>query len=255
MHIYRVNLELLDYVFYATVERGKVHETGPFIHNYALAYALGLARGETYTYTHLIQEPHYVEELTPLNGRLYLTPAAPQQVAYRLVQWNTLRESYVLTRKEQSLGYPDWGFARMLRPGSRFTCYLMVHHPAALPDAPALHDLLAGRPARVRLGKFPAKARLQAEPARRVVEREGPFFVDAYLNWRDLETDPLVCDVVATGLPTRLIARARFDPAPYYEAHFGDESVYLPARMRFLARPPQKKSSQRAPRAGAKLSP
>jgi len=245
MHIYRGTLELLDYVFYATVERGKVYETGPFIHNYALAYALGLARGKTYTYTHLIQEPHYVEELTPLNGRLYLTPAAPQQVAYRLVQWNTLRESYVLTRKEQSLGYPDWGFARMLRPGSRFTFYLMVQNPAALPDAPALRDLLAGQPTRVRLGKFPAKARLQSEPARRVVEREGPFFVDAYLNWRDLEADPMVCDVVATSLPTRLIARARFDAAPHYEAHFGDERVYLPAQMRFLARPLQKKSSQR----------
>jgi hypothetical protein len=148
MHIYRGTLELLDYVFYATVERGKVYETGPFIHNYALAYALGLARSKTYTYTHLIQEPHYVEELTPLNGRLYLTPAAPQRVAYRLVQWNTLRESYVLTQKEQSVGYPDWGFARMLRPGSRFTFYLMVQNPAALPDAPALRDLLAGQPTR-----------------------------------------------------------------------------------------------------------
>jgi len=152
----------------------------------------------------------------------------------------------VLTRKEQSRGYPDWGFARMLRPGSRFTFYLLVHNPAALPDTPALHDLLAGRPTRVRLGKFPAKARLQAEPARRVVEREGPFFVDAYLNWRDLEADPLVCDVVAASLPTRLIARARFDTAPHYEAHFGDEAVYLPARMRFLARPPQQKSGREA---------
>jgi hypothetical protein len=69
--------------------------------------------------------------------------------------------------------------------------------------------------------------------------------VDAYLNWRDLEADPIVCDVVATSLPTRLIARARFDAAPHYEAHFGDERVYLPAQMRFLARPLQKKSSQR----------
>jgi hypothetical protein len=27
MHIYRGELELLDYVFYATTERGSVHET------------------------------------------------------------------------------------------------------------------------------------------------------------------------------------------------------------------------------------
>ena len=43
MDIYRGKLELLDYVFFATVERGKVYETGAFIHNYALAYALRLA--------------------------------------------------------------------------------------------------------------------------------------------------------------------------------------------------------------------
>jgi len=245
MHIYCGTLELLDYVFYATVERGKVYETGAFIHNYALAYALGLVRGATYTYTHLTQEPHYVEELTPLNGRLYLTPAAPQQVAHRLVQWNTLREAYAFPGKPPSLGYPDWGFARMLRPGSRFTFYLMVHDPATLPDAPALRDLLSGRPARVRLGKFPAKARLQLEGAKRVIEQNGPFSVDAYLNWRDLEADPLVCDVVATGLPTRLIARARFAHAPYYEAHFGGDVVCLPAQMRFLARPPAKRRRRR----------
>jgi hypothetical protein len=78
-----------------------------------------------------------------------------------------------------------------------------------------------------------------------VVEREGPFSVDAYLNWRDLEADPLVCDVVATGLPTRLIARARFAHAPYYEAHFGGDVVCLPAQMRFLARPPVKRRRRR----------
>ena len=53
MQIYRGTIELLDYVFYATVERGKVYETGAFIHNYALAYALGLVQGETYTYARL----------------------------------------------------------------------------------------------------------------------------------------------------------------------------------------------------------
>ena len=64
MEIYRGKLELLDYVFFATVERGKVYETGAFIHNYALAYALRLAAAP---YSHTVQEPHYEEELSPLN--------------------------------------------------------------------------------------------------------------------------------------------------------------------------------------------
>jgi CRISPR-associated protein Csc1 len=63
MQIYRGTLELLDYVFFATLERGKVYESGAFIHNYALAYALRLAQAP---YTHHVQQPRYAEELTPL---------------------------------------------------------------------------------------------------------------------------------------------------------------------------------------------
>ena len=241
MQVYRGSIELLDYVFYATVERGKVYETGSFIHNYALAYALGTVQGETYTYAQSDQQPHYVEELTPLNGRLYLTPGSPQRVAHRLIQWNTIREGYVFPGKPPSLGYPDWGFARMLRPESRFVFYVLVPDMAALPEVPALLELIAGRPARIRLGKFPAKARLQLEKAERVLERDGPFRVETLLNWRDLGVDPVAYDLVATSLPTRLLARAQYAGTPYYEAHFGSDIVCLPLDMKFLARPPIEK--------------
>ncbi|MBC7234188.1 MAG: type I-D CRISPR-associated protein Cas5/Csc1 [Chloroflexi bacterium] len=237
MQIYRGTIDLLDYVFYATTERGRVYETGAFIHNYALVYALGLVRSSTYTYTHLRQEPHYEEELAPLNSCLYITPGTPQHVAHRLVQWNTLSEKYALPGKPPSLGYPDWGFARVLRPGSRFLFYLLVRDPAALPDAPALRDLLDGRPAWIRLGKFSGKARVQLQPADQVKEQKGPFFVESFLNWHDLKSDPVVCDVVVASLPTRLISRARFDNGEYYEACFGKDEVQLPAQMCFLARP------------------
>ncbi|MFN4073589.1 MAG: type I-D CRISPR-associated protein Cas5/Csc1 [Thermus sp.] len=250
MQIYRVSVELLDYVFYATTERGKVHETGAFLHNYALAYALGLARGSTYTYARKIQQPHYEEELSYLNGVLYLTPAAPLQALYRVVQWNSIGESFVLTR-ERSAGYPDWGLARVLRPGSRFRFYLLLHGPERLPDAPALRVLLDGGTVRVRLGKFPAKARLRGEPAQRSEEKRGSFVSEALLNWRDLEADPLVCDVVPTGRPTTLIFRANFDDEPFYEATFGNnedkEVVRLPKRMGFLARGFRAKSGRRNP--------
>ena len=241
MEIYRGDIELLDYVFYATVERGKVYETGSFIHNYALAYALGLVQGETYVYARLVQEPRYVEELTPLNGRLYLTPGQAERVAHRLVQWNTLRESYAFPGKPASLGYPDWGFASMLRPGCRFRFYVMIHNRGALPPAPALRDLVAGNAVRVRLGKFPAKARLRLEPATAVAERTGSFVSEALLNWRDLEADPVVCDILAASLPTRLLSRAHFAGGAYIEARFGDDFIRLPKGMQFLARPPEAK--------------
>ena len=243
MHIYRGELELLDYVFYATTERGSVHETGGFIHNYALAYALGLVR--SVPYTNLTQEPRYVAELTPLNGWLYITPAAPQQVAYSIVQWNTLRESYDFPKKPQSLGYPDWGFARMLRPGSRFVFYVLINNQSDRPDVPALNMLLEGKSVRVRLGKFMAKARVQLREADEVSTKEGRFFVEPYLNWRDLakDKDPEFCDVVVASRPTRLISRAQFSAAPHYEARFGEDIIRLPANMRFLARSPGKQAT------------
>ena len=240
MEIYRGEIELLDYVFYATVERGKVYETGAFLHNYALTYALGLVHGETYTYARLKQQPHYIEELTPLNGRIYITPGQALQVSHRLVQWNTLRESYAFPSKLPSLGYPDWGFARMLRPGSRFRCYLLVNEKAELPPSPALLGLLHGQSVRIRLGKFPGKARVRLQKADSVMRRHGDFFSEPLLNWRDLDDDPLFCDILAASLPTRLISRARFAETDYYIAQFGDDKVYLPANMRFLARLPRK---------------
>jgi CRISPR-associated protein Csc1 len=245
MQIYRGTLELLDYVFYATVERGKVYETGSFIHNYALTYALGLVRGKTYTYAQLKQSPHYLAELTPLNGRVYLTPGTPRYFAHRLVQWNTIPEGYAFPGKVPSIGYPDWGFARILRPGCVFTFYVMVHDNVSLPDAPALRDLLVRRTAYLRLGKFLGKARLRLEMASKVMGRTGAFRADTFLNWRDLEVDPLVCDVLPTSLPTRLIHHAHFDDEAFYEAHFGNDVVRLPVAMRFLARPPETKRSRR----------
>jgi len=248
MQIYRGTLELLDYVFYATVERGKVYETGAFIHNYALAYALGLARGETYTYAQLKQSPHYQAELTPLNGRIYLTPGTPQRIAHRLVQWNTIPEGYAFPGKAPSIGYPDWGFARVLRPGCVFAFYVLVNDQEPLPGAPALRDLVAGRTAYVRLGKFPGKARLRLQAASEVTERAGAFRSDTLLNWRDLAIDPLVCDVLSTSLPTRLIHHAHFDGGAFYQARFGEHKVWLPVAMRFLARPPAARHSRRRSR-------
>ncbi len=236
MRIFRARMELLDYVFFATIERGKVYETGAFIHNYALVYALGLVEDSGYAYAQLAQRPRYEDELAPLNGRVYITPARPLQVSYRLTQWNTMREGYAFPGKLPSVGYPDWGFARVLRPGCIFEFYILVPERASGPQAPALTDLLGGRKVRVRLGKFLAKAGLRAEEAGSVLEARGEFDSVVYLNWRDLQTDPVACDVVAASLPTRLLAGAHFANDPFYRCRFGEDIIDLPASMAFLAR-------------------
>lgn len=238
MHIYRGHLELLDYVFFATIERGKVYETGAFIHNYALVYALGLARDVPYS--HLRQEPRYAEELSGLNGRVYLTPATPLNVGHRLVQWNAIGEKYGFPGKPASLGYPDWGFARVLRPGGQFLFYLLLNDLAQASEFPALRELLAGKQVRIRLGKFMGKARIHLEEPSQISDRTDAFVSQTLLNWRDLPSDPLVCDVVATALPTRLLNNAHFGMGAHLRASFLDGIIDLPADMRFLARLPDK---------------
>ncbi len=241
MDIYRGRLELLDYVFFATVERGKVYETGAFIHNYALAYALRLAGAP---YGHTIQEPHYEEELSPLNRQgVYLTPAEPRNVGHRRVQFNTISEGYSLAGKPPSLGYPDWGFARMLRPESVFQFYVTVADSETLRPSPTLSLALNGHPAHVRLGKFPGKAKITLQKAEVIESRHGEFVANALLNWRDLASDPDVPgDIYATALPTRLIANAQFRQTAYYVSRFGEkDEVRLPLNMRFVARPVAKR--------------
>lgn len=240
MQIYRGRIKLLDYVFFATVERGKIYETGAFIHNYALTYALKLAKGVPYA--HARQAPNYDEELSHLNGTIYLTPATPLTFSHRLVQWNTILEGYAYPSKETSIGYPDWGFARVLRPESEFVFYALVENTTQV-ASPTFAGLLDGRAERVRLGKFPGKASIRLEPANKVQRSEAEFTCNTLLNWRDCPTDPIVCDVLPSSLPTRLINHVHFPTGLYYSAQFADESssIKFPANMCYLARPlPQK---------------
>ena len=251
MDIYRGRIDLLDYVFFATVERGKVYETGAFLHNYALAYALKLSAAP---YAHRQQKPNYGDDLADLNQRgVYLTPARPLQLLYRLMQWNTIQETYGFGKKPQSIGYPDWGFARVLRPGSSFEFYALITDPTQVPESPVFRDLMAGRAGYARLGKFPAKIRLRLTRARRVEDKRGKFTAGLSIqrgreaetqsaapllfNWRDMAADPIICDVYPATLPTRLIANPHFADGNYHIAEFGEEDrVMLPGNMQFVAR-------------------
>lgn len=239
MHIYRGSIHLLDYIFYATVERGKMYETGAFIHNYALAYALQLVR--SVPYTHQRQVPRYAEDLRPLNGVIYITPGAPQTFAHRLVQWNTIRDAYAFPGKLPSLGYPDWGFARVLRPDSRFVFYVLLADREEAARFPALRELLNAQPVRIRLGKFMGKARVDLEEATEVKRETAEFTTTTMLNWRDLTLDPIACDIVASSLPTRLIKNVSFPSHTNYKVSIGKEIVYLPADMQFLTRLPSQR--------------
>lgn len=73
--IYRCTLELHDSLHFATREIGRLYETEPVLHNYALTYALGLVDSDRYAtsvseenaycYFCAEQVPKYRQHLNP----------------------------------------------------------------------------------------------------------------------------------------------------------------------------------------------
>jgi CRISPR-associated protein Csc1 len=240
--VYRCTLELMDFLFFATTERGKTFETGAFVHNYALTYALAAAGAfsllHSPPYGHDVQQPAYDRELMPLNNEgLYVTPAQPVRLMFRQTQFNTIREGYAFAGKARSIAYPDWGFLRLISPSSRFEFFVLSADEVQ-------------RCAYVRLGKFLSKARVLWERAKDVQPRKGKFQFDGYLNWLDIgRPKPTLFDILPAALPSKLIGNAHFEDAPHWWVRFGEGSVSLPVNLRYQ---PQVQAPRRSTRRGRK---
>ena len=229
MELYRCDLMLHDYLFFATTERGKVAETGPFIHNYALTYALGWAVS---SWHNEVQKPHYREELAEV-GKRYITPAKLVRGSYVVSQYNTMGESYRLGDKQKSIGYPDWGFIKCFRPGAVFRCYVMSAEIVQFPRY-------------LRLGKFMAKTELRLTTAQQLQRRTETIGAGEekqnqpeypLLAWNDLASTarPIAFDMIVNALPGHLIANPVFEgvPGAYLLATFASQEapVRIPLRM------------------------
>lgn len=192
-HAYKIVIELEDYLFFSSMEKGKVAETAPLLHNYALAYAMSWVVSPYY---YEYQSPEYGRHLQPLNEQgTYIFPAAPLEVSHRLMQYNTTPESFLMTRA-QSLGYPNWGFIKCIRPGSRFETYALSHHPLVFPR-------------RIRLGKWMSQARLEVEEI--VPEPGKGKRCASMINVQDLQKIPAYFTSMYNVLPTRLVRGAEWE--------------------------------------------
>jgi CRISPR-associated protein Csc1 len=258
VEVYRYRLQFEDYLFYATTERGKVFETGWFIHNYALTYALGLAVSE---YRQSSQKPLYREQLSPVNqAGLYFTPATVLPMTrYRINQFNTMGETFYLGR-EKSSGYPSWGYAKLFRPRRQggvienqgkemsqdnATGYLICRDSLSqgvnyLRDYYKNEQLNLFPIQYLRLGKFTAKVKMSLTLAQSVTIVQQARSLTGLLNWADLPSKPQRFDLIASALPTRLIEAAYFTQAcALIKAEFSQEPtrVYLPTDMAYFGEP------------------
>ena len=192
MIVQRCVLTLHDLLFYATREMGRLYETGKYLHNYGLTYALGLARAP---YAHRGQVPAYDRQLTPLNHQaVYVTPARPLHYDFQFHTFKRAQVTYYSFQGQSTVNMPIYGRAKELAPGSTFEFFVFSRTPLALPHW-------------VRLGKWMSKAEIrlvwQGEPA----TRSGDFICAHPLNPLDLPHPPLAFDLISMP-PVSLVQNA-----------------------------------------------
>ena len=161
--IYRCTLELHDSLYFATREIGRLYETEPVLHNYALTYALGLVDSDRYStavsseedsYCYFCPEqvPKYKQHLTPLNQRgIYVTPARAIHYASILNTWKYANNNYHVEMEKTARNVPGFGRTKEIAPESQFEFFVISKSTIALPRW-------------IRLGKWASKAEIVTQP-------------------------------------------------------------------------------------------
>ena len=187
MHVTRCRLTLHENLFYATREIGRLYETGRYLHNYGLTYALGYAIAPYFNATAV---PRYAEDLLPLNAlQLYVTPARPVQVTFELNTFKYADNHYRVKMEPSGRNTPSFGRAKELAVGSTFEFAVIS---AATPLLPQW----------IRLGKWMSKAALQVIDQLVIKESTAGAFVSGWpINPLDLPVDTHVLAYDMISMP------------------------------------------------------
>lgn len=228
-HIYHCTLELHDSLYFATREIGRLYETEPILHNYALAYVLGLVDNSQlnttvaehpYRYFCAEQVPQYEAQLTPLNQQgIYVTPGWAVQYTATLNTWKYADNCYHVEMKQTEKNIPSFGRTKEVAPESLFEFFVISEKTLKLPRW-------------VRIGKWASKARLEVRllsaPKRHQAEE---ITVPFPLNPLDvLFTNQVLSYDTVNMPPVSLIRNVRM-VGEYYS--FEGLSLKIPAQMQY----------------------
>lgn len=217
MHIYHLCLTLQDPLYFATRELGRLYVTERYLHNYALTYALGLARSGYHDMEHT---PHYQEDIEPLNQRrIYITPACPVDSSYvtHTYKWANLQSHVEMVQGSKNV--PTYGRIRELAPESTFETFLLSSGPIRLPHW-------------IRLGKWMSKVNVECEELSKTMLSEGEFICSHPLNPLDVMSTNQVLSYDTINMPpVSLIRNVRIRGA-YYTAE-AMKGLRLPAHMEY----------------------
>ncbi|WP_414566144.1 MULTISPECIES: type I-D CRISPR-associated protein Cas5/Csc1 [unclassified Anabaena] len=232
--IYRCQLELHDSLYFATREIGRLYETEPIIHNYALCYALGLVDSEIYSttvaeeysYRYFCPEqvPKYEEHLTPLNQQgIYVTPAVAISHSAILNTWKYANNNYHVEMEKTQKNIPSFGRAKEIAPESKFELFVISQKQLKLPKW-------------IRLGKWMSKAELLIQEVTTIELKTGDFSFSYPLNPLDVMfTHQVVSYDVINMPPVSLIQNVSICQGHYYEFDNPNktEKLRLPAKMQY----------------------
>lgn len=217
MRLYTCQLTFQENLFYATREVGRLYESGRFLHNYALTYALGLAQT---TYFHSQQTPNYREELEPLNERnIYVTPGRGTNIWYQLVTFKYADNHYRVKMSPGSRNTPSFGRAKEIGVGSTFEFGLLSQERLRLPRW-------------VRMGLWQSKAQLKIIEE---LELERKPFVEQQasypINPLDTPGRLRIFDLISMP-PSSLLENPTLETEWWY-AKKDQKEWWLPANMRY----------------------
>jgi CRISPR-associated protein Csc1 len=228
--IYQCQIELHDSLYFATREIGRLYETEPIIHNYALCYALGLIDSEThattvseehsYRYFCAEQVPQYEAHLTPLNQQgIYVTPARAVSHAAVLNTWKYANNNYHVEMEKTQKNIPSFGRTKEISPESIFEFFILSEKSLKLPKW-------------IRLGKWASKAELRIQELAKPKKAEGLLTFPYPLNPLDVMfTHQVISYDVVNMPPVSLIKNVKLQ-GEYYQIN-EPIKLKIPAKMEY----------------------
>lgn len=233
MEVVEAVLETQGRVGFAAREVGRTIDSGEYLLNTALHYALGFATGR---YVDTKHRPTYLEDTETAIEQLYITPAEPlESPNYITTIYNARGDRYATINydatedPDQDKNLPRFGRERAFRQGNQFRTYL-------LPRDLTARDIEESIPGYVRLGKKRGKAKVHTQ----IVEaqhRSGQFTANHPIGVYDYDGTPIGSVVSKQMRPTPLILQAAYEDAHLViPREDRDSPAKIPTELEFLGR-------------------
>jgi CRISPR-associated protein Csc1 len=205
-------------LFYATRESGRLYETGRYLHNYALTYALGLAQTPYYHANYL---PNYAQELAAVNQRqIYVTPARPIEISYQLNTFKFANNASHVKMESSGRNVPSYGRAKEIAVGSVFEFSVVHPEPITMPQW-------------VRMGLWQSKARLTLQTcySLTLLPDKRTEISAVALNPLDVQGDFEVFDLISMP-PSSVVDNARLHTT-WWQADTPNGKWFIPTHLHY----------------------